>query len=182
MQRDGAVLNMVLRIFLRVITQSLQAHSPGAAQLDKAALHIGAVAFIHRFGSSLNEHVHFHVCVVDGAFEALAGGTDGGAGAGADGDGDGDGDGEDQSLARKVIFHPASGIDETAVAQVQATLRRRILRAFVGRGLLESFEAKDMLAYRHSGFSADAGVRIAAHDRAGLKRLLRYCARPPFSM
>jgi hypothetical protein len=42
-QRDGAVLNMVLRIFLRVIEQTL----------------IGAVAFIHRFGSSLNEHVHF---------------------------------------------------------------------------------------------------------------------------
>jgi hypothetical protein len=30
MQRDGAVLNMVLRIFLRVIAQSLQVHSPGA--------------------------------------------------------------------------------------------------------------------------------------------------------
>jgi hypothetical protein len=45
MQRDGAVLNMVLRIFLRVIAQSLQSCSPGAAQLDKAALHIGAVAF-----------------------------------------------------------------------------------------------------------------------------------------
>ena len=40
MQRDGAVLNMVLRIFLRVIAQSLQDHSPV-------------------FGSSLNEHVHF---------------------------------------------------------------------------------------------------------------------------
>jgi hypothetical protein len=49
MQRDGAVLNMVLRIFLRVIAQSLQSHSPGAAQVDKAALNIGAVAFIHRF-------------------------------------------------------------------------------------------------------------------------------------
>ena len=59
MQRDGAVLNMVLRIFLRSIAQSLQSHSPGVAQLDKAALHIGAVAFIHRFGSSLNGHVHF---------------------------------------------------------------------------------------------------------------------------
>jgi Putative transposase len=82
--------------------------------------------------------------------------------------------------ASKVIFHPASGIDETAVAQVQATLRRRILRAFVGRGLLESFEAKEMLAYRHSGFSVDTSVRIEAHDRAGLERLLRYCARPPF--
>jgi hypothetical protein len=72
MQRDGAVLNMVLRIFLRVIAQSLQYHCAGAAQVDKAALHIGAVAFIHRFGSSLNGHVHFHVCVVDGVFEEVA--------------------------------------------------------------------------------------------------------------
>jgi hypothetical protein len=53
MQRDGAVLNMVLRIFPRVIAQSLQASSPGAANASQAALHIGAVAFIHRFGSSL---------------------------------------------------------------------------------------------------------------------------------
>ena len=36
MQRDGAVLNMVLRIFLRVIAQSLQSHSPGAAHVDKS--------------------------------------------------------------------------------------------------------------------------------------------------
>jgi hypothetical protein len=72
MQRDGAVLNMVLRIFLRVIAQSLQSNCAGAAQLDKATLHIGAVAFIHRFGSSLNGHVHLHVCVVDGVFEEVA--------------------------------------------------------------------------------------------------------------
>jgi len=32
------------------------------------------------------------------------------------------------------------------------------------------------------GFSVDAGVRIEAADRAGLERLLRYCARPPFAM
>ena len=32
MQRDGVVLNMVLRIFLRVIAQSLQTHSPSVAQ------------------------------------------------------------------------------------------------------------------------------------------------------
>jgi hypothetical protein len=44
-----------------------------------------------------------------------------------------------------IIFHQASAIYEAAVAQVQATLRRRILRAFVGRGLLRSFETKDML-------------------------------------
>jgi hypothetical protein len=71
MQRDGPVLNMVLRIFLRVIAQTLQANSPGAANPDKQALHIGAVAFIHRFGSSLNEHVHFHVCAVDDLWAVL---------------------------------------------------------------------------------------------------------------
>jgi hypothetical protein len=73
MQRDGAVLGMVLRIFLHVIAQTLHANSPGVANAGKAALHIGAVAFIHRFGSSLNEHVHFHVCAVDGVFEEVAG-------------------------------------------------------------------------------------------------------------
>ena len=164
MQRDGAVLAMVLRIFLRVIAQTLQAKSSGTG--NKSALHIGAVAFIHRFGSSLNEHVHFHVCVVDGVFEEVQ--RDGVAG--------------DKPAAPGVIFHRASDIDAEAVTQVQATLRRRILRAFVGRGLLESFEAKDMLAYKHSGFSVDAGVCIQAQDRAGLERLLRYCARPPFAM
>ena len=53
MQRDGAVLNMVLRIFLRVIAQSLSVHCLGAARMDRAALHIGAVAFIHRFSSDI---------------------------------------------------------------------------------------------------------------------------------
>jgi hypothetical protein len=115
-----------------VIAQSLQSNCPGAAQLDRAALHIGALAFIHRFGSSLNAHVHFHVCVVDGVFEEVAG--------------EGDADAAPRPSPPGIVFHPVSAIDATAVAQVQADLRRRILRAFVGRGLLESCDAKDMLA------------------------------------
>jgi hypothetical protein len=168
MQRDGAVLSMVLRIFLRVIAQTLQTHSPGAAHMDKAGLHIGAIAFIHRFGSSLNEHVHFHVCVVDGVFEEV--------------EGEGDADATPRISSPGVIFHAATGIDAATVAPVQTTLQKRILRAFVGRGLLENFEAKEMLGYKHSGFSVDAGVCIESHDRPGLERLLRYCARPPFAM
>lgn len=39
-----------------------------------------------------------------------------------------------------------------------------------------------MLAYRHSGFSVDTSVCITAQDRAGLERLLRYCARPPLAL
>jgi hypothetical protein len=80
-----------------------------------------------------------------------------------------------------VIFHLAAGGNANVVDQVQATLRCRILRAFVGRGLLEGFEAKEMLGYKHSGFSVDTGVCIAAQDRAGLERLLHCCARPPFA-
>ena len=66
--------------------------------MDSAALHIGAVAFIHLFGSSLNGHVHFHVCVVDGVFEEVAGDTDA------------------QSSPTGIVFHQASAIDEAAVA------------------------------------------------------------------
>jgi len=32
------------------------------------------------------------------------------------------------------------------------------------------------------GFSLDAAVCIEGADRAGLERLLRYCARPPFAL
>ncbi|GDX57380.1 hypothetical protein LBMAG30_15430 [Comamonadaceae bacterium] len=112
--------------------------------------------------------MHFHVCVVDGVFEQVPG--------------EGDVDAAPAAASPGIIFHPASAIDETAVAQVQADLRRRILRAFVGRSLLESCDAKEMLGYQHSGFSVDAGVCIEAHDRSALERLLRYCARPPFAM
>ena len=40
-----------------------------------------------------------------------------------------------------------------------------------------------MAGWEHGGgFSVDAAVRIEGNDRAGLERLLRYCARPPFAL
>jgi len=108
--------------------------------------------------TSLNEHVHFHVCVVDGVFEAVAG---------------------EEGVCDGVIFHPATGVCADTVAPVQASLRLPLQRAFVGRGLLEGFEAQEMLAYRHSGFSVGTSVCIAAHDRAGLERLLRVLRAAP---
>ena len=47
------------------------------------------------FGSSLNTHVHFHICVVDGVFEAI---------------------GEDDS---EVKFHALTHLSADAIAQVQ---------------------------------------------------------------
>ncbi|NCA72257.1 MAG: hypothetical protein EOM91_19735 [Sphingobacteriia bacterium] len=45
-------------------------------------------------------------------------------------------------------------------------------------GPIEPGDTREMLAWENSGFSLDAAVRVNAHDRAGLKRLLRYCAQP----
>lgn len=132
----------------------LPAHEcPGAG----SAARLGAVAFIHRFGSTLNPHLHFHCVVIDGVFDAAAAG--------------------------EVIFHAATGLDATAIAEVQAQVRRRLLRLFVRRGLLPADGALAMAQWEHGGgFSVDASVRIAAADRTGRERLLRYCARPPLAL
>ena len=52
----------------------------------------------------------------------------------------------------KEIFHAATPINERAQVQFQTDMRRRILRAFV--------DAKEMLAYQHSGFSVGAGGQL----------------------
>ncbi len=135
----------------------MREHSPacptGIAFGHSASARIGAVAFIHRFGSSLNEHVHFHCCVIDGVF-APALKTDNEEG---------------------VVFHAAAELDTRAVADVQARVRQRILRALVRRGLIEKDDAEKMAGWDHGGgFSVDASVRIEGTDRPGLERLLRY--------
>ena len=88
-----------------------------------------------------------------------------------------------EPAAGGVAFRAATGLDATAVTQVQAGVRRRLLRSFVRRGLLPTDDAQAMAQWQHGGgFSVDASVRIAATDRAGRERLLRYCARPPFAL
>ena len=158
LQRDAALQGTVPRIFLSVVERCLRDHSPGSP----VAAQIGAVAFIHRFGSSLNEHVHFHCCVIDGVFQPAVAPDE----------------------APSVTFHAAHGreLDAAAFADVQARVRTRVLRSFVNRGLIGKDDAAEMRAWAHDGgFSVDGSVRIEGADRIGLERLLRYCARPPFA-
>ncbi len=69
------------------------------------------------------------------------------------------------------------------LAEVQAKLRRRVLRAATRRGLLDRDEAEAWGAWDHGGgFLLHASVRVEANDRQGLERLLRYCARPAFAL
>ena len=82
-----------------------------------------------------------------------------------------------------VDFHAATELDATSIAQVQTQVRQRILRAFVRRGLIDKCDGDEMMGWEHGGgFSLDASVYIQGTDRAGLERLLRYCARPPFAL
>jgi hypothetical protein len=67
-----------------------------------------------------------------------------------------------------------------ASAPIAASTPLTVVLGMTGRP--DRLDAKEMLAYQHSGFSVDAGVCIQSQDRAGLERLLRYCARPPFAM
>ena len=83
----------------------------------------------------------------------------------------------------EVDFHAATDLDAAAIAQVQAQVRQRILRAFVRRGLIGKSDRDEMMSWEHGGgFSLDASVCISDTDRAGLERLLRYCVRPPFAL
>lgn len=82
-----------------------------------------------------------------------------------------------------VIFHPADGLDAPAITKVQTAVRRRLLRAAKRRVLLSADDVQVMGEWEHGGgFSVNAEVRIEAHEREGLERLLRYCARPAFAL
>jgi len=81
-----------------------------------------------------------------------------------------------------VRFRPAAEPTPGALAAIAEQVRVRVLRWFARSGLIEPGDVREMLAWDNSGFSLDAAVRVAAHDRAGLERLLRYCARPPFAL
>ena len=74
------------------------------------------MAFIHRFGALLNPHEPFHCLVIEGVFEADASGT--------------------------ATFHEIRALDQKLLDQVQATVRRRLLRALTRRGVLEPEDAE----------------------------------------
>jgi len=151
----------VLHIFLRALQAVLREACPTAP----ASASFGAVSFLHRFGASLNPHFHFHLCVLDGLFEKI------------------DPDQSSESKTTSLRFHEVTALSPQLLERLQNIVRSRVLRHFRRHGLLEPHEATDMLTWDHGGgFSLNATVRIEATDRAGLERLIRYCARPPFAL
>jgi hypothetical protein len=61
-------------------------------------------------------------------------------------------------------------------------LRRDVLDLFVRRGVIPPSLARQLLAWRHSGFSVHNRVRVAAGDAEGRKSLAGYMLRAPFAL
>jgi hypothetical protein len=83
------------------------------------------VSFIHRFGASLNRHVHYHGCVIDGVFELAEEADDG---------------------PQSVRFRAAGELTREAVAAI--TEQVRVLRWFARSGLIEPDDVRKMRAPR----------------------------------
>jgi hypothetical protein len=98
MREKPEVIGGMVRLFLRAVETTPRQRSPGVP----AKARFGAVAFVHRFGSYLNSHVHLHVLVTDGVF------SDDGQGGAA--------------------FHPATELDTGGIAGTVTIASRDWLR------------------------------------------------------
>jgi len=64
--RNTDLLSGVLRIFLSCVEKVLHMCCPVAPENAR----LGAVTFVHQFGSALNGNLRFHCCVIDGVSSA----------------------------------------------------------------------------------------------------------------
>jgi len=195
------VLRTLARINYEVTARYFQGRAADNGTVGKT--HVGALTFVHRFGSSLNLHLHLHVCMFDGAFverdnEALR-----------------------FSLAQALSRDELGELLERFALRVARWLRKHgfardeqdsdsnetrvctfdemLAQLAAGRGTFENVKnctdhAQTIRtetnlqpppcdgAVIFCGFNLHASVRIAANDDLGRERLFRCCLRPPFSL
>ncbi len=187
------VLRAVHTCFTRLVFGWLKKQSGVVGQ---SAAHTGAVTFVQRFGGSLNLHVHFHAVVLDGVyFESRPGaepifvGVRGPTVA------------ELSELSAKLegrvtrwlrkkgllLSERQSEAEPGALEQAtQTALRLGQLAHVDERGKVVSPPARRpgrrTGTGAHAEYSLHASTVVAAGDRGGLERLLRYCARSALSL
>ena len=64
-------------------------------------------------------------------------------------------------------------------AKLIEVFRRRVIKLFVDRGLLDPHFARKILSWEHSGFSVDISVPIPASSRKARVNLSQYIVRHP---
>ena len=195
-----AALTALARIFVEEIGRwQKQAAKTGGTSGGET----GAVTLVQRFNSLLGCFVHFHVVVPDGVFlrdaegavtfrEGPAPSREDIAGVAA------------RVQARMLRWLRRRGlIDERPIeersneAPEPSPLEACMQMSLFGGAFLRlaadgtpvpvdeprfGTGTKSPWAAEAEGFNVHAGVAVRAGDRDGLERLLRYCARPPFSL
>jgi len=76
-------------------------------------------------------------------------------------------------------FHHIPIKDTASLTEV---FRRRVIKLFVDRGLLDRRFALKILSWKHSGFSVDASVSIPASSKKARVNLSQYIIRHPVSL
>jgi len=123
LEREPVAASAVRHILLRVVEAHVRKNCPGAS----AQARLKAVSFIHRFGASLNRHVHDHCCVIDGVFEPVEDAGD---------------------VPQSVRFRPAAELTPEAVAAIAEQVRVRGRQRFARSGLIEPDDVREMRAPR----------------------------------
>jgi hypothetical protein len=137
----------VLRVYTRVL---LGVYARGAGARGVPGGRTGSVTVLQRAGGALNANLHFHTLVLDGVF------TEGPGGA--------------------LAFHPAPAPSDAEVAAALATIRHRVQRLLVRRGLEPGDDATgpaDRLADESPVLAGIVGAsvqgRVALGSRAGAR-------------
>ncbi|HEY1338833.1 MAG TPA: transposase [Bryobacteraceae bacterium] len=139
------------RAVLRVYTQVLgDVYRQGARARGIEGGQTGMVTALQRAGGALNANLHFHTLVLDGVFTEDAEGA--------------------------LAFHPAPGPSDAEVAATLATIRHRVQRLLVRRGLEPADAATgpaDRLAEESPVLAGMVGAsvqgRVALGRRAGAR-------------
>lgn len=149
----------VVKAFMHAVFARLRARDG-----DRSA-GCGAVAAIHRSGAAQNLNLHVHALVVDGVFHRSPDGSTFAAQAPGP---------EDLAVVAREVHAalarlPTTDIKDPALAALQQAARRKISRASQRR----SGSSFDL-----GGVKVFAGPPVGADDRAALRRLCDYVARP----
>jgi hypothetical protein len=204
---DTELCAATARIFMRAVHRHLgrAAKREGIVRRAREA-QFGAVCEVQRWGGSVNLNIHLHALVADGvfvaqpepkpqssavSFRALPAPSHGELNAVAwevcervvrllqkrgqwiDAPAEDDRLAEREPLLSRLY---AASIAGTLVLGERAGQRQLRLYGAAARPLDDDGKVRN--AY---GFNLHAGVRVSAHDRAGLERLARYVTRPPLS-
>jgi len=137
----------VLRVYTRVL---LDVYTRGARARGVPGGRTGSVTVVQRAGSGLNVNLHFHTLVLDGVFT--------------------------EEPRRALAFHPAPAPTDAEVAAALATIRYRVQRLLVRRGLEPADDATgpaDRLADESPVLAGIVGAsvqgRMALGSRAGAR-------------